>query len=270
MLYFLFPSMVCLAPRSPWSALTPKIVHMEYSKPIYFYWVFHKQWVWHVAKIFGESFSQWKWPHPALSSHRYQVTDRRSRGHGTRAKVPHVKTSFFLKSPCSYHLQTWKSCHQNQIPLVWGKPGCNWALESAAVSNFHARSVRETRKAMAGCCVFLLWFSKPQEKYLCNYLKWTKPKSSPFVFQKLSNFLDSIIKEGLKCSKPTPNVVDVAMLPEALSKYARALQAEWLEKGQILLGLALFAQMYFSRVVRPLQHFPSTYLFGWCYLRCLQ
>lgn len=106
------------------------------------------------------------------------------------------------------------------------------------------------------------------KKNVHNDLKWTKPESSLFVFQKLCHFLDSIIKEGLKCSKPTLNVVDFAMLPGALSKYARALQAESSEKGQIPLCLALFAQIYFSGVACPLRYFPSTYLFGWCYLRC--
>lgn len=58
MFYFLFPSAVCLAVGSPSSVLTPKIVHMEYSKPIYFYQALHKQWVLHVAKVFRQSFSQ--------------------------------------------------------------------------------------------------------------------------------------------------------------------------------------------------------------------
>jgi len=40
---------------------------MEYSKPIYIYLVLHKQCVLHVAEVFRQSFSQWKWPHPAAS-----------------------------------------------------------------------------------------------------------------------------------------------------------------------------------------------------------
>ena len=58
MFYFLFCSAVCLALRSPCSALTPKMLHMEYSKPIYIYLVLHKQCVLHVAEVFRQSFSQ--------------------------------------------------------------------------------------------------------------------------------------------------------------------------------------------------------------------
>lgn len=98
------------------------------------------------------------------------------------------------------------------------------------------------------------------KKNVHNDLKWTKPESSLFVFQKLCHFLDSIIKEGLKGSKPTLNVVDFAMLPGALSKYARALQAESSEKrtNPSMFGIIcpdLLFRSYLPTALLP-QHIP--------------